>query len=167
MAGPAADHGGATGCGAARSALAVGTVDAMSRTLKLVGPLVVWTLLVWSSRIRNIWTDDDLTAGGQVLRTLIAVVFLAFAGALARALWVGRGQGLSGGDRVLLGTFVIWSVGFWLVRGIGIIVDDHTTGFTLIHTALMIASIGIALLAGSALSSTAAASISSSSAAAR
>ena len=127
------------------------TVRGMSRRVKLVGPLVLWTLFVWSSRIRNIWGDDDLSTGGQVLRTGFAVVFLAFAVVMAQRLWVRRGQPLRSSDRAVLAAFVSWSVGFWLVRGIGIIIDDHTTEFTLIHTALMIVSIGIALVAASAL----------------
>ena len=38
----------------------------------------------------------------------------------------------------------IRSVGFWFVRGVGIIADDHTLGFTVVHTVLMVVSIGLA-----------------------
>ena len=135
----------------------------MARTTRLVGPLVVWTLLVWSSRIRNIWTDDDLSTGGQLIRTSIAVLFLVFGALLAGVVWRGRsGAAMSRSDQRVLLAAVVWTIGFWLVRGIGIIVDDHTTSFTLIHTALMIASIGLAVLALRALATSDETSISSS-----
>ena len=124
----------------------------MSRTAKLIGPLVLWTLFVWASRIRNIWSDDDLSTGGQVLRTFFAIVFLTFAIVLARRLYVSRGGELSAGDRRVLALFIAWTVGFWLVRGIGIIVDDHAATFTIVHTTLMVISIGIALVASKMLS---------------
>ena len=124
----------------------------MSRTAKLVGPLVLWTLFVWASRIRNIWIDDDLSTGGQVLRTVFAIVFLTFAIAMAYRLYIRHGGELTPGDSRILALFVVWTVGFWLIRGIGIIVDDHPTGFTIVHTVLMLISIGIALVASKALS---------------
>lgn len=139
----------------------------MAQTTRFIGPLVVWTVLVWGSRIRNIWADDELSTGGQWIRTGIAVLFLAFGVLLARLVWRGRrGASMAGSDDRILVAAVVWTIGFWLVRGIGIIVDDHTTSFTLIHTALMVASIGLALLAMRARTSTPA-SISSSRLAAR
>ena len=107
-------------------------------------PLLIWTLFVWSSRIRNVWTDEDLSTGGQVLRTGYAVVFLAFGMSLVVMLWRRRPEPLDAfGQRVLV-VFLAWTVGFWLIRGIGIIIDDHTASFTVIHTILMIISIGLA-----------------------
>lgn len=119
----------------------------MSTRTKLVGPLVAWTLFVWVSRLRNIWTNDDLSSGGQVLRTCFAVVFVAFGVGLTRLLWVRRGSDLTSNDQKVLVAFVVWTIGFWLVRGIGIIVDDHNASFTIVHTILMVVSIGVALLA--------------------
>ena len=40
---------------------------------------------------------------------------------------------------------VVWTVGFWLVRGGGILLDDHDAAFTVIHTALMVVSIVLAM----------------------
>jgi hypothetical protein len=62
---------------------------------------------------------------------------------------------------------IIWTVGFWLVRGIGIMVDDHTLGFTVVHTVLMVISIGLAVIASRALNAANLGSISSSRAVAR
>ncbi len=123
----------------------------MSSRVASLLPLVVWTLVVWVSRLRNVWTDADLSASGQAWRTVVAAVFLGFALALAVRLWQRRGRELTAGDRALVGLFVAWTIGFWLVRGIGIIVDDHDAAFTAVHTALMLASIGLASNAGRAL----------------
>jgi len=75
----------------------------------------------------------------------MAGIFVAFAVATAIEVWRHRGRPLGDRGQVILSAFVIWSIGFWLVRGIGIIVDDHTASFTAIHTVLMVVSIAIAL----------------------
>lgn len=120
---------------------------AINTRMKLVGPLVAWTLFVWLSRIRNVWTNDDLSQGAQVLRTVVAVVFVALGVAMAQRLWARMESELTTNDRRFLTVFVVWTIGFWLVRGVGIIVDDHTASFTAVHTVLMAISIGFALLA--------------------
>ena len=114
-------------------------------------PLLIWTLFVWSSRIRNVWTDADLSTGGQLLRTGYAVVFLGFAVTLVALLWQRRPEPLGSTGQRVLALFLAWTVVFWLIRGIGIIVDDHTTSFTVIHTVLMVISIGLAAWAATAL----------------
>jgi hypothetical protein len=119
----------------------------MSARVKMLGPLVVWTLFVWTSRIRNVWSDEDLTAGGQILRTGYSAVFLVGGIFAAWVLWSRRGAALRSTDRVGLVVFFAWSVVFWLIRGIGIIVDDHDAGFTAIHTVLMVVSLGLVWLA--------------------
>lgn len=116
----------------------------MRGEVRAVGPLVVWTVLVWASRIRNVWSDDDLGTGGQVLRTGFAAVFLVMAVLVGIRLWATRDRGWSWADRSLVGAFVAWTVGFWLVRGVGILVDDHSTSFKAIHTVLMAISIWLA-----------------------
>lgn len=115
-------------------------------------PLLAWTVFVWVSRVRNVWRDEELTTNGQLLRTGYAAVFLVLAGAawlvLRRA---PRSRPVAGVDRRLLVAFLAWTVGFWLVRGIGIIVDDHDTGFTVVHTVLMAVSIALAGIAARSL----------------
>ena len=46
--------------------------------------------------------------------------------------------------RRVLGAFALWTGGYWLVRGTQIILADHSLGFTLVHTVLMVVSIGLA-----------------------
>ena len=72
-------------------------------------PLLIWTLFVWSSRIRNVWTDEDLSTGGQVLRTGYAVVFLAFGVTLAAIVWRRRPEPLDGLGQRILAVFLAWT----------------------------------------------------------
>lgn len=118
-------------------------VSVHPRVLPLL-PLLAWTLVVWASRLRNVWTDDDLSTAGQVLRTGYAGAFLAFGVTLLVMLWRRHPAPLGTAGRRVLAVFLAWTVVFWLIRGIGIIVDDHTTSFTVIHTVLMVISLGLA-----------------------
>jgi hypothetical protein len=124
----------------------------MSTRVKLVAPLVAWTWFLWGSRIRNISGNETLSGTGQFVRILIAIVFLAFGFVIAVRMWQRRSDTFTPADRTLLMVFVVWSVGFWLARGIGIIVDDHTVAFIAVHTVLMVISIALALNAVRAVS---------------
>ena len=123
----------------------------MSRAAKLVTPLVFWTVFVWVVRIPNIWTDDGLDIGGQALRMFFAVVFLLFAITMAYRLLILRGN-LRRGDQRVLFLFISWTFGFWLIRGIKIIFDDHAASFKIVHAGLMAVSIGVGFVASKALS---------------
>ena len=104
--------------------------------------LVGWTLFVWLSRVRNVLADDDLSTGDQTWRLAVVVVFVALAAVTFRA-WTRRTE-RPDLARSTLGVLCVWTVAFWLVRGGGIIIDDHTLGFTVVHTVLMAVSIGLA-----------------------
>ncbi|MDG2028047.1 MAG: hypothetical protein P8J50_13145 [Acidimicrobiales bacterium] len=113
----------------------------MFRRVALIS-LLTWTLLVWTSRIRNVVADDDLTTGGRTWRIAAAVVFIVLALAVI-AVW----RRAPGRLTPVLGVLVAWTCAWWLIRGVGIIVDDHTLGFTIVHTILMVVSIGLAMWA--------------------
>ena len=51
----------------------------MSRRLPLTLALCAWTLLVWTTRVGNIWGDDDLTTGEKWGRTGLALSFTVLA----------------------------------------------------------------------------------------
>ena len=104
--------------------------------------LIGWTLLVWTSRIRNVVADEDLSTGGRTWRIGAAVVFIGLAGAYAVSLRWSVSWG-----RSVLAALVVWTVGWWSIRGIGILLDDHDVGFKVIHTVLMAISIGLAMWA--------------------
>ena len=93
--------------------------------------LVAWTVFLWISRLRNVVGNDELDAWGQTWRIGVVIVFvtLAILAASGRA----------------VGVLVWWTVGFWIVRGGGILLDDHDAAFKVVHTALMVVSIGAAM----------------------
>jgi hypothetical protein len=117
------------------------------RLLLDVSPLVVWTALIWVSRIRNIWNDADLSTINRTLSTLIAVVFIALAVVTAAILWRSHAEGLtSWGSKFIVG-FAAWTIGYWGIRAVEMLLDDHSGVFKAIHTVLALVSIGLAALA--------------------
>lgn len=104
---------------------------------------LAWTFFVWASRVRLILSDDGLSDAGRAWRLGVAGLFVAF----AVVVLVAR-QRRSIRSTALLGGLVVWTTGWWSVRGIGILVDgNHAVGFKVVHTVLMIASIGLAMWA--------------------
>lgn len=104
--------------------------------------LIGWTLFVWTSRIRNVLADEDLSTTGRTWRIGAAVLFIVLAGAYAISLR----RSVSWG-RSALAALVLWTVGWWSIRGIGILLDDHPADFKVVHTVLMVISIGLAMWA--------------------
>jgi hypothetical protein len=114
----------------------------MLRRHRAVLALVVWTFLVWTTRIGNILRDEDLDTAGRVGRTALALAFTAMAitllfGVVRQAPWLRRAV-----EVVALATVV-----FWVVQGLGILVRDHELGFKVVHTILAVGSIVLAALA--------------------
>ncbi|MEM7094114.1 MAG: hypothetical protein AAF567_14000 [Actinomycetota bacterium] len=83
--------------------------------------------------------DDDLTTGGRSIRVVIVALFVL--GAVASAI------GLRRSDTRPLGAFVVWTLGYWLVRGTGILIGDWSVGFKVVHTVLWLVSAVLAVLA--------------------
>jgi len=94
--------------------------------------MVAWTVFLWLSRVRNVVGNEELDGFGVGWRLGVVAVFLVLAGLAAS----GR----------LITLFVGWTVGYWLVRGGGILINpDYDAGFKAIHTVLMVVSIGAAM----------------------
>lgn len=104
--------------------------------------LVVWTLLVWTTRIRNIWGDDVLSNSEKWGRTALALSFTVLAGAVAAALWKPR-DWLRPAVKVLAG----WTIGVWAVRAVGIATGGHEASFIAVHLVLAVISWVLAALA--------------------
>jgi hypothetical protein len=104
--------------------------------------LVAWTFFVWTTRIGNIWRDDDLDTAGKVGRTALALSFTMLALAVVGALWR-RPSWL----RPTVVALAVWTTGVWLVRDTSILVGDHDTAFKVVHTVLAVVSIGLSALA--------------------
>lgn len=112
--------------------------------------LAAWTLLVWTTRIRNIWDDETLSLAGQVGRTALALAFTGFAVATILGWWRARRGATPGWLAPTVAGFAVWTIGVWVVRGVQIALADHSIRFVVVHLVLAAASIG---LAGAALRS--------------
>ena len=111
----------------------------MRRVLSWPGPAVVvavWTFLVWTGRIRNIWADDELTTTEQWWRTALALVMTAGAVAVLASLRTSRAASVVRGFAVL--TTVVW-----VVRDLQILLGDWEAGFKVVHTVLAVGSIAL------------------------
>ena len=117
------------------------TSSAVKKLRGLLWVFVAWTAVVWIVRIRNLIGDDQVTSSGRIWRILLAIVFLGFAGLSVVAL---GGRWRSVGSTRLVGVFCIWTVTYWLVRGIGILFTDHEAAFKAVHSILALVSIAIA-----------------------
>jgi len=104
--------------------------------------LVVWTLLVWTTRIGNLWSDADLGLGEKWGRTALALSFTILAvavayGVLRRTSW----------RRAVATTLAGWTMAVWLVRSIGIATGDHEAAFVVVHLVLAVVSVALSALA--------------------
>ncbi len=119
------------------------------RRLRPALVLSAWTVLVWTTRIRNIWTDESLTTSGQLWRTALAGVFTVFAivtvGAWLRARRANRAT--SSFLPVWIRAFAVWTIAVWSIRAVQIGGADHGLGFKVVHTAPAVVSVGLALWA--------------------
>lgn len=98
--------------------------------------LIGWTVLLWTSRLRNVLNDDDLTSSGRAIRIGVVVIFVVMG--LAAAVGIRRGS-----MRALM-VLIVWSFGYWLIRGTGILIGDWSVGFKVVHTVLMVVSVSLA-----------------------
>jgi len=102
--------------------------------------LCVWTFLVWTTRIGNIWNDDALTDGEKWGRAGLAMSFTVLALAVIVAL-VKRAAWL----RPAVVVLAAWTTAVWVVRAVGIATGDHDAAFVAVH--LLLAAVSIALAA--------------------
>lgn len=104
--------------------------------------LVVWTLLVWTTRIANIWDDDAMSEGEKWGRTGLAMSFTVLAVGAAVAVWR-----RSGWQRQVVAALGAWTIAVWVVRAVGIATGDHDAGFIVVHLVLAVVSIALSTLA--------------------
>ena len=110
--------------------------------------LSAFTLLVWTTRIRNIWTDESLSTPGQVGRTALSLTFTAFAVGVLWLWWRGRSTGrVPDAAPLLVRLFAAWTIGVWAVRAFQIASADHGAAFVAVHTALAVVSTVLAVWA--------------------
>ena len=115
----------------------------MVRLARLVCVLVAVTVVVWVVRVVNVFGDDSLSGSARLWRLLVAGCFLAFAG-LAAVVLSGWWAGHRLGSTRLVAMFCLWTMVFWVVRAIGILLGDYDAEFTLVHVLLAVVSVGVA-----------------------
>lgn len=105
--------------------------------------LVLWTVLIWGSRLRNIVADDDLEGFDRVVSLGIALTLLVAAIAVAIAL-----RSSAQWTRFALGVLVIVGIARWTIRGpIILISDEWELGFKVVHTVLWLVTVILGVLA--------------------
>ena len=102
--------------------------------------LIVWTLLVWTTRLGNIWRDDTLDTGAKWGRTGLALSFTVLAVATLAGWWT-RASWL----RPMVFAFAAWTTSVWLVRVVGIALHGHEAAFVAVHAVLAIVSVALSV----------------------
>jgi len=127
----------------------VGSVGPMSPVrLRPALVLSAFTLFVWTTRIRNIWTDDSLSTAGQVGRTALSLTFTAFALTVLGLWWRGRRTGaVPRAADLVVRLFAAWTIGVWAIRAVQIASGGHDAAFVAVHTALAVVSSVLAVWA--------------------
>jgi hypothetical protein len=106
-----------------------------------------WTLLVWATRLDNIWSDDALTTGDKVSRTLLALSFVAVAGLVITVAVRTFRRPPDVVDVRLVQVAAGWTIGVWVVRAVGIALADHEVAFVVVHVVLGVVSAALAVVA--------------------
>lgn len=104
--------------------------------------LVIFTVLIWISRLRNIWTDAGQSFFGKVAWTVPVLLFLVLAALVIRAKLVPASRPHFVGAVRLLGG---WTVVYWLFRSVRLFGGGHSFGFIVVHMILTALSIGLAI----------------------
>lgn len=106
---------------------------------------VAWTAFIWVNRLVNAWSSDTESTSGKVVSTVLAVALLGFAVAgvvvLVRT-WQGS---LTVGAARMLQALAGLTVAVWAVRIPLILLADHAVGFKVVHAALGVVSLALAV----------------------
>ena len=106
---------------------------------------VSWTVFVWINRLVNAWSSDTEGTSGKVVSTVIAAVLLGLAVAATVVLvrtWKGS---LSAGAARMLQAFAALTIVVWAVRVPLIVFADHAVGFKVVHAAIGLVAIALAV----------------------
>jgi len=117
----------------------------MNRLVSFLWVLATSTLLVWIIRIYNLLNDNEISNGERIWTLLVAATFLLTAMAVVKVL-VGDWRDRNILNFLLVPAFCIWTVTFWIVRSVGILISDHEAGFKIVHACIAAAFILLALI---------------------
>ena len=117
----------------------------MNRLVSFLWVLVASTLLVWIIRIYNLLNDNEISNGERIWSLLVAAIFLLAAMAVVKVL-VSSWRDRNILNSRLVPAFCIWTVTFWVVRSVGILIADHEAGFKIVHACIAVVFILLALI---------------------
>ena len=117
----------------------------MNRLVSFLWVLAGSTLLVWIIRIYNLFKDNEISNGERIWRLLVAAIFLLAAIKVIKVL-IGSWRDRNILNSLLVPAFCIWTVTFWLVRSVGILIADHEADFKIVHACIAIVFIFLALI---------------------
>jgi len=98
--------------------------------------VVGWTLFMWATRTRLIFTEADLSFGDIVVRIVPVFLFVALAVILLISVRTGRPD-----LRRSVAVIAAWTTAYWVVRVALISIHDHPVGFKVVHAVLAVVSI--------------------------
>jgi hypothetical protein len=114
--------------------------------LRATAALAVWTLLVWTTRINNIWAEEGPSAAAKTGRTALALSFTVLAAGTLVGVLRQRRRSTEWLVPLVRG-FALWTVTVWAVRAVQIGLADHSAGFVAVHVALAVVSALLAVAA--------------------
>lgn len=121
-------------------------LSSQDRPRRWIAPvlLALWTLFVWGGRLRNLVAADGGLSVASRWSLAGSVVFVGLAGLVLAVLVLRREPVVAKTSIVALGVFTI---GVWIVRGVGIAIADHSSQFIAVHIGLALISITLAFWA--------------------
>ncbi|HAQ05056.1 MAG: hypothetical protein ACJZ17_01750 [Acidimicrobiales bacterium] len=117
----------------------------MNRLVSFLWVFACSTLLAWTTRIYNLFEDNEVSNGERIWSLLVASIFLLAAMAVIKIL-VGSWRDRNIKNSRLIPAFCIWTVTFWIVRSVGILIADHEAGFKIVHVLLATGFILLSLI---------------------
>tara|TARA_B100001142_G_scaffold66887_1_gene66613 strand:+ start:8898 stop:9284 length:387 start_codon:yes stop_codon:yes gene_type:complete len=117
----------------------------MNRLVSFLWVFACSTLLAWTTRIYNLFEDNEVSNGERIWSLLVAAIFLSAAMAVIKIL-VGSWRDRNIKNSRLIPAFCIWTVTFWIVRSVGILIADHEAGFKIVHVLLATGFILLSLI---------------------
>jgi hypothetical protein len=106
--------------------------------------LVVWTFLVWTVRLGNVWRDSEMSTAGKIGRTAVILVLTALLVALVAHMFRGA---LTAGRRAVR-LLALATMFIWVQRLLTIVVfGEHDASFKTVHAIIGVISIVLAYLA--------------------
>ena len=117
----------------------------MNRLVSFLWVFACSTLLAWTTRIYNLFEDNEVSNGERIWSLLVASIFLLAAMAVIKIL-VGSWRDRNIKNSRLIPAFCIWTVTFWIVRSVGILITDHEAGFKIVHVLLATGFILLSLI---------------------